>query len=105
MVKGITRQVVVVQGGDPAMFEQAIFLVRDDLVSQGGVSEEALLEEARRACSPRLTLWARIRDRLLYRHPDKIQIEQRERTAMKICGAPSFLILWSAARSRLGPSG
>ena len=49
MVKGITRQVVVVKGGDPAMFEQAIFLVRDDVLAQGGVTEEALLEEARKA--------------------------------------------------------
>ena len=81
MVKGITRQVVVVQGGDPAMFEQAIFLVRDDLVSQGGVSEEALLEEARRACSLRLTLWARIRDRLLWAG----------------CGAGAMGALWLAA--------
>lgn len=66
MVKGITRQVVVVQGGDPAMFEQAIFLVRDDVVAQGGITEEALLEEARRTCNPTASLWARLRNRLLW---------------------------------------
>lgn len=81
MVKGITRQVVVVQGGDPAMFDQAIFLVRDDLVSQGGVTEEALLEEARRACSPKLSLWARVRSRLLWAG----------------CGAGATGLLWLAA--------
>ena len=50
MVKGITRQVIVVKGPDPKLFEQAIFLVREDALAEGGVSEEALLEEARMAC-------------------------------------------------------
>ena len=43
MVKGTTRQVVVVKGPDPKLFDQAIFLVRDDVVLDGGVTEEALL--------------------------------------------------------------
>lgn len=51
MVKGTTRQVLVVKGADTALFEQAIFLVRDNVVEQGGVTEEALLREARTVCS------------------------------------------------------
>ncbi len=51
MVKGITRQVVVVKGPDPKLFEQAIFLVRDDALTEGGVSEEVLLQQAREACA------------------------------------------------------
>ena len=50
MVRGITRQVVVVRGPDPKIFDQAIFLVRDDVLAQGGVTEEALLQQAREAC-------------------------------------------------------
>ena len=50
MVKGITRQVIVVKGPDPKLFDQAIFLVREEALAEGGVSEEALLNEARRAC-------------------------------------------------------
>lgn len=50
MVKGITRQVIVVKGPDTRLFEQAIFLVRDDVISEGGITEEALLREARQAC-------------------------------------------------------
>lgn len=50
MVKGTTKQVLVVKGADASLFEQAIFLVRDDVVAQGGVSEDALLQEARRVC-------------------------------------------------------
>lgn len=49
MVKGITRQVIVVKGADTKLFEQAIFLVRDDVLSKGGISEEALLAEAKQA--------------------------------------------------------
>ncbi len=45
MVKGISRQVIVVQSPDQKLFEQAIFILRDD---QPSVSDEALLKEAKR---------------------------------------------------------
>lgn len=48
MVKGISRQVIVVQSPDPKLFEQAIFILRDDAVEQG-VTDEMLLKEARQA--------------------------------------------------------
>jgi len=51
MVKGITRHVVVVKGPDQKLFDQAIFLVREDALANGGVTEEALLNEARTACN------------------------------------------------------
>lgn len=50
MVKGITRQVIVVKGPDQKLFDQAIFLVREDAVAEGGVTEEALLKEAKIVC-------------------------------------------------------
>ena len=46
MVKGISRQVIVVQSPDPELFEQAIFILKEDAVRSGGISEEALLREA-----------------------------------------------------------
>ena len=48
MVKGISRQVIVVQSPDPKMFEQAIFILKDDAVGKFGVTEEDLLKEATR---------------------------------------------------------
>lgn len=45
MVKGISRQVIVVHSPDPKLFEQAIFILKDEAVSQG-ITEEALLKEA-----------------------------------------------------------
>ena len=45
MVKGISRQVILVQSPDKKLFEQAIFILRDDAV---GVTEEQLMKEAQR---------------------------------------------------------
>ena len=50
MVKGITKQVIVVKGTDTKLFEQAIFLIKDSALSEGGITEEALLQEARMIC-------------------------------------------------------
>ena len=45
MVKGISRQVIMVQSPDKKLFEQAIFILKEDAV---GVTEEALMKEANR---------------------------------------------------------
>ena len=47
MVKGISRQVIVVHAPDPKLFEQAIFILKDDVGE--GITDEALLKEARNA--------------------------------------------------------
>ena len=47
MVKGISRQVILVQSPEPKLFEQAIFILRDDALKEG-VTDEALLKEARK---------------------------------------------------------
>jgi len=48
MVKGTSRQVIVVQTPEPKLFEQAIFILKDDAVGEG-ITEEALLKEAKQA--------------------------------------------------------
>lgn len=48
MVKGVSRQVILVQSPDRKLFEQAIFILRDDAPQQG-ITEEMLLREARQA--------------------------------------------------------
>ena len=45
MVKGISKQVIVVHAPDPKLFEEAIFILKDDALTHG-VTEEALLREA-----------------------------------------------------------
>ena len=46
MVKGISRQVIVVQSPDKKVFEQAIFIVKENVPD---VTDEMLLKEARKA--------------------------------------------------------
>ena len=48
MVKGISRQVIVVHSPDPKLFDQAIFILKDGALGAEGVTEEALLQEAKR---------------------------------------------------------
>ena len=46
MVKGISKQVIVVNAPEPKLFEQAIFILRED-VSHEGITDEQLLREAK----------------------------------------------------------
>lgn len=48
MVKGISRQVIVVHSPDPKLFDQAIFILKED-AAQNGITDDALLKEAERA--------------------------------------------------------
>lgn len=48
MVKGISRQVIVVHGPEPKLFEQAIFILKDDAVARGVTGEE-LMKQAQQA--------------------------------------------------------
>ncbi len=48
MVKGTSRQVIVVHSPEPKLFEQAIFILKDDAV-RSGITEDALLKEAQLA--------------------------------------------------------
>ena len=48
MVKGITKQVIVVHAPEPKLFEQAIFILKEDAI-QEGVTDEMLLKEAKKA--------------------------------------------------------
>ena len=45
MVKGVSRQVIVVHSPDPKLFDQAIFILKDEAVEQG-ITEEELIKEA-----------------------------------------------------------
>ncbi len=45
MVKGISRRVIVVDSPDPHVFEQAIFIIRND-TADGGVTSQQLVDQA-----------------------------------------------------------
>lgn len=48
MVKGTTRQVVLVKSPDPQLFEQAIFILRENALENHGMSEEEIMLQARK---------------------------------------------------------
>lgn len=50
MVKGTTRQVIVVKSPDPDLFDQAIFLIKEKALASGGISDQELLLQARQVC-------------------------------------------------------
>lgn len=49
MVKGINRRVIVVNTPDPKLFDQAIFLLKEDAFGAEGVSPEQVIRQARQA--------------------------------------------------------
>jgi len=46
VVKGISKRVIVVRSPDPRIFEQAIFIVREDYAGENGVNEKDVLRQA-----------------------------------------------------------
>jgi len=48
VVKGISRQVIVVHSPDQKMFEQAIFILKEKAMGQNGITDDDLMKEAKR---------------------------------------------------------
>ncbi len=46
MVKGTSRRVIVVDSPDPKLFEQAIFIGKNDALTREGVTPQQILGEA-----------------------------------------------------------
>ena len=46
MVKGTSRRVIVVDSPDPNLFGQAIFIVKNDVFTREGVTQQQVLGEA-----------------------------------------------------------
>ena len=51
MVKGITRQVILVKSPDPKLFEEAIFIVKEEALAREGVSADQVIRDARQAAN------------------------------------------------------
>jgi len=51
MVKGITRQVILVKSPDPKLFEEAIFIVKEEAMNQEGVTPDQVIRQARQAAN------------------------------------------------------
>lgn len=64
MVKGVARRVIVVKTPDRRLFEQAIFIVKEDAFSKDGVSADQVLAEAQRVADGYVRRNSGIRKRL-----------------------------------------
>lgn len=51
MVKGTSRRIIVVKSPDPEVFDEAIFVVKEEFLRSPGVSQAQLLNDARRAAA------------------------------------------------------
>lgn len=49
VVKGTAKRVIVVKSPDKRVFEEAIFIVREDYMRTSGITQSKLMEEARAA--------------------------------------------------------
>ena len=85
MVKGMTRQVVVVKAPDPALFDEAIFLVRPRAADETGVTDEELMRQAHAAAGRYVTS----------------TVSRAERVRLlpgllwSVCGAAAASIVWA----------
>ena len=66
MVKGTTQRVVVVRAKGGALFDEAIFLIRPGMEQECAVTDQMLLDEARRAAAPELRRSTEWRTRALF---------------------------------------
>ena len=48
MVKGISKQVIVVHSQDRKLFDEAIFILSDDAIKGEGITNDMLLKEAKK---------------------------------------------------------
>lgn len=49
MVKGISRQIILVHPPETDLFDQAIFILNEKASESGGVTDEQILKQARQA--------------------------------------------------------
>ena len=60
LVKGVSRQVIVVKAPDPRFFEQAIFILKEDAFGRGVTADDVLQEGYIRRNSRWSRLWRHI---------------------------------------------
>jgi hypothetical protein len=90
MIKGLQKKIIVVQSPDPEIFEQAIFILKDDADKRQKVSKEQLLLQAQAAANPYMHVSPRkTRFGWLSRIP---------RAVFAACGAVAAALAWIAAK-------
>lgn len=89
MVKGTTRRIIVIKSPDPRYFEEAIFVVRDDVLKERGADSAAILKEARKIANSYVGLRLKTPGRLFSKLPAPI---------IAAAGAAATGVAWLTAR-------
>lgn len=84
MVKGTTRRVVVIKSPEPRIFDEAIFIVKEDS-ARTGVTTEQILREAQDTAEKYIISQQKPRAKLLLRLPP---------AALLAIGAGATALLW-----------
>ena len=91
MVKGVSKRVIVVRSPDPRIFDEAIFIVRDDALKKSGVSAEDLLREAQEAAGSYLKTNLQKKWRFLRRIPSALWLCAGAGLASAVWALAAFL--------------
>ena len=85
MVKGVSRRVILIKSPDPRLFEEAIFIVKEDVVSKG-VTQNEILKEARA-----------VADEYIRANSKKKKAFRLPAPAYALLGAAATVVTWLAA--------
>jgi len=69
LVKGVTRRVIVIKSPDQRIFEEAIFIIREEVLKNGGVTAEDVVSEACRVATVYMKRHAGGKEKLKYLWP------------------------------------
>ena len=89
MVKGMQKRIIVVKSPDPRIFDEAIFIIREDYLAASGADKAAVLKEAQRVAGEYMKANVPRHRRLLGRIPP---------AAAAAAGAVATGIAWLAMR-------
>ena len=69
VVKGVSKRVIVVKSPDPRIFEEAIFIVKEDVLQRNGVTKKDVLKQAHEVADEYMRRNVPVRRRKLPRIP------------------------------------
>ncbi len=83
MVKGVSRRVIVIKSPDQHLFEEAIFIVKEDALQSGGVTGEDIIKQAQE-----------VADRYVRCHLKKRLLPRLPAPAFAFLGAAVTALVW-----------
>ena len=86
MVKGVSRRVIVIKSPDQHLFEEAIFIVKEDALRDGGVTGDEIIKQAQQ-----------VADKYVRAHLNKGWLSGLPAPAFAALGAAVTALVWVLA--------